>query len=107
MAYRQLDKIQHGPIIDLNDIIFRLNQLASFIERILKIIMLFRHACIGDGDINVAGFPECVLEVLPGCYVAFDKGCAGGYAVFRGFEVKNESFGALGHENLDYCQADA
>ena len=69
--------------------------------------MLFRHVCISDCDVDVAGLLERGFEILPRCCITFDKSGAGGRAVRGRCEVKDEGFGAFGGENLDGCKADA
>ena len=107
IAGRQFDEIQHAAVIDVDDVVFWLEQLASFIESVFEIIVFFRDARIGDRDIDGAGLLERGFEILPGCCIAFDE-CGVGTWVFRGRrEIEDEGFGALGDEDLDRCKPDA
>lgn len=108
IAHRQLDHVQHPAIIDLDDVVLGLEQLAGFIESIFKVVLLLGHARISNGDVDAAGLLECGFQILPACCVAFDEGGAWRGAFFRRrVEVEDECFGAFGGEDLDGRKADA
>lgn len=108
IARRQLDHVQHPAIIDLDDVVLGLEQLAGFIESIFKVVLLLGHARISNGDVDAAGLLEGGFQILPACCVAFDEGGAWRGAFFRQrVEVEDECFGAFGGENLDGRKADA
>ena len=95
-AGRQLDEIQHAAVVDLDNIVLWLEQLASFIKSVFEIIVFFRDARIGDRDIDGAGLLERGFAILPGCCVTSDEGGVGSYVSRGRREVEDEGFGALG-----------
>ena len=105
IANRQLDKIQYAAIINIDYIVTWLQQLASLIESIFKIIVFFRDACVGDRDVDGADLLERSFEILPGCSVTFDKG--GVYVSRRRYKIEDKDFSAFSDEDLDRCEPDA
>ncbi len=69
--------------------------------------MLFRHACIGDRDIDVTGLLQRGFEILPARCVTFDEGRAEGRTIRGRCEVENEGFGAFCDKDSDGCKANA
>lgn len=110
IARRQLHHVEHPAVIDLEDTILWLEQLAGVIEPVREVVLLLGDARVGDGDVDAAGALKGGLEVWPARCVARDEGGARrGAAVFGrwGSQVEDEGFGALGGEDLDGGEPDA
>lgn len=72
-AERDLDKVDHGPVIDVHDAVLGLLEVAVGVERILKVVGLLGHAGVGDADVDVAGAFECGEQGGPGGDVGFEE----------------------------------
>ena len=107
VTHRQLDKIQHATVVDIDNAIVGLEQLASFINFVFKVTMRFRYARIGNCDVDMAGLFEGGFQILPACCVTLDKRGALWCPVCRRVDVKDIYSGAFGGEYLNRGAANA
>ena len=93
----ELDKVQDASEVDVDDPIAWFEQLAGrLVEAVLEVVVLFRHARVGNGDVDALDLLVGGLEVGPRRRVAPDEGCPrGDHVVVRRREVEDEGFGSL------------
>lgn len=106
-AERDLDKVDHGAVVDVHDTVLGLLELAAGVKGVLEVIGLLGHAGVGDADVDVAGALEGGEQGGPGCDVGFKEVRAwrqGG--VGRG-KVEDVDGGAPGGEDFDGGEANS
>jgi hypothetical protein len=107
VADRQLDEIQHAAVVDVEDLGRRLEQLAGIAAPVFEVVVLFRHACVGDGDVDMPRLLVGRLKVRPRRRITPDEDGAGGDTLVGGREVEEEGSGAFGDQDLGGGKTDA
>lgn len=94
-------------MIDVQNRVFWLEELADRVERVCEIVACFCDARIGDCDVYLSHTLENGGQIRPGCYVATIVLNPVRKLLFGRVDIQAVDFGTLGCQKLCRCEADA